>query len=280
VPLSNEDIVKLKEKAWSIRRMIIQTTIWAGGGHVGGALSQTDILAALYFHYMKIDPKNPGLEDRDRLVLSKGHGGIGLAVVLAEAGYYKDELLKDFNHTGSSFGMHLDKLKVPGVDASTGSLGHGLSISVGLALGAKLKKASWRTYCILGDGECGEGSIWEAAMAAKHFNLDNLIGFLDRNMLCIDGETEKVMALEPLTDKWKSFGWNTISIDGHDFAQIGDAIEKAKAFTGGPTMIIARTVKGKGVEYMEGKAAWHYGGLDSGMAEKALASIDRAYGKA
>jgi transketolase len=280
VPLSSHDIEKLREKAWRVRRLIINTTVWAGGGHLGGALSQTDILVALYFHYMNINPARPHWLERDRAVLSKGHGGVGYAPVLAERGYFGRELLEEFNHMGSPFGMHLDRLKVPGVDASTGSLGHGLALSVGLALASRHQKQSWRVYCVLGDGECNEGSVWESAMAAAHYKLGNLTAFVDRNGLCIDGPTEAVMRLEPLADKFRSFGWNLLTIDGHDFAQIGKAIETAQRVPDMPTMILAQTVKGKGVDFMENDAAWHYGGLDSTRAAAALTSIDRFYGKA
>jgi len=278
--LTDKELEYLTETAWKIRRNIVQTTFWAGGGHIGGGLSQTDILVILYFHYMNIDPQNPDWEERDRMVLSKGHGGVGYAPVLAEKGYFSGELLKKFNHTGSPFGMHLDRLKVKGLDASTGSLGHGLPIAVGLAMGAKLHKKPWRTYCIMGDGEMAEGSIWEGAMAASHFKLDNLTGFIDRNKHCIDGCTEEVMAIEPLKDKWASFGWNVLEVDGHDFRQLGEAIEKAQLTPDKPTVINCLTVKGKGVDYMEGKPEWHYGGLDTKMVEEALKSIDRLYGKA
>jgi transketolase len=278
--LTDTELGFLTETAWKIRRSVVQTTLWAGGGHIGGGLSQADILVILYFHYMNIDPQNPEWEERDRLVLSKGHGGVGYAPVLAEKGYFSAELLKEFNHTGSPFGMHLDRLKVKGLDASTGSLGHGLPIAVGLAMGAKLHKKPWRTYCIMGDGELAEGSIWEGAMAASHFKLDNLTGFIDRNKHCIDGCTEEVMAIEPIKEKWASFGWNVLEVDGHDFRQLGEAIEKAQLTPDKPTVINCLTVKGKGVDYMEGKPEWHYGGLDTKMAEEALNSIDRLYGKA
>ena len=278
--LSDTEIAGLKEKAWAIRRKIVQTTVWAGGGHIGGALSQTDILVALYYHYLNIDPQQPEWDERDRVVLSKGHGGIGYAPILADKGFLSAELLKEFNHTGSPFGMHLDRRKVTGVDVSTGSLGHGLPMAAGLALGAKLKQKPWRTYCIIGDGECHEGSIWEAAMFAAHYRLDNLTGFVDRNGLCIDGKVEEIMALEPLREKWSSFGWHPLEIDGHDFKQLGEAIEEAQRTKEKPTMIIAKTVKGKGVDYMEGEPAWHYGGLDSKKEELAMQSIDRFYGKA
>lgn len=278
--LTDKELEYLTETAWKIRRSIVQTTHWAGGGHIGGGLSQTDILVILYFHFMNIDPQNPDWEERDRLVLSKGHGGVGYAPVLAEKGYFSGELLKEFNHTGSPFGMHLDRLKVKGLDASTGSLGHGLPIAVGLAMGARLQKKPWRTYCIMGDGEQAEGSIWEGAMAASHFKLDNLTGFIDRNKHCIDGCTEEVMAIEPIKDKWASFGWNVLEVDGHDFRQLAESIEKAQSTPDKPTVVICHTVKGKGVDYMEGKPEWHYGGLDTKMAEEALQSVDRLYGKA
>ncbi|HCC32667.1 MAG TPA: transketolase [Clostridiales bacterium] len=273
--LTDSQVATLKLKAQQIRRKTIETVVWAGGGHLGGALSQVEIMVLLYYHFLNIDPKRPDWADRDRVVLSKGHGGIGYAPLLADRGYFSEGLLEEFNHTGSPFGMHLDRLKVPGVDASTGSLGHGLPMAVGMALGARLKGAAWRTYCILGDGECNEGSVWEAAMAAAHFRLDTLTALIDRNGLCIDGTTEAIMALEPLADKWRAFGWEVTAVDGHDFRELAGAIEAARRSTGRPTAIIARTVKGKGVDFMEDQAAWHYGGLDSERAALALQSIDR-----
>ena len=278
--LTEDKFAALTEKAREIRRKTIETVVWAGGGHAGGALSQVEMLVILYYHYMNIDPQNPEWEDRDRLVLSKGHGGVGYAPVLADKGYFNEEQLKEFNHTHSPFGMHLDRLKVPGVDSSTGSLGHGLPIAVGMALGARLNEKDWRTYCIIGDGECNEGSIWEGAMAAAHYGLSNLTAFVDRNRLCLDGEVEKIMSLEPLKDKWISFGWNTLEVDGHDYRQLGEAIENAHQTTDKPTIIIANTVKGKGVDFMEEVPAWHYGGLDEENKELALKSIDQTYGKA
>ncbi len=279
MPLSDSELKKLEEKAHQLRKDIIQTVAWSGGGHAGGALSQLDILVALYYKYLNIDPRNPEKEDRDRVILSKGHGGVGYAPVLADKGYFDFDLLKTFNHTGSSFGMHLDKLKVPGVDASTGSLGHGLSISVGLALGARMSGEKWITYCIMGDGEQHEGSVWEAAMAASHFKLTNLVGFVDRNKFCIDGNLEDIMNVEPLDEKWEAFGWKVKTIDGHDFNEICSAIDEALEFKDGPFLIIANTVKGKGVSFMEGVAAWHYGGLDGDKTREALKSIDKMYGK-
>jgi len=277
MPLTKEEIKGLGKKAWDIRKLIVETTFTCGGSHLGGSLSQTDILVALYWKYMNIDPSNPAWEDRDRFILSKGHGGVGWAAVLGEKGYFEKELLKNFNKTGSPFGMHLDSLKVKGCDASTGSLGHGLAIAVGLAVGAKMNKKSYRTYCMVGDGELCEGTNWEAAIIATHHKLDNLTLFVDRNRFMIDGPTEDITSLEPIDAKFQAFGWETITIDGHDFAQIGDAIEKAQANKGKPTVIICNTIKGKGIELFENKSQWHYGGINSDLKEQALACLDKFY---
>lgn len=278
MPLTESEIKDLEGKAHQIRKDIVEVTGWAGGAHIGGALSVVDMLVILYFKYLNVDPKQPGLETRDRFVLSKGHGGVGYAPVLARKGYFDFELLKEFNKFKSPFGMHLDGNKVKGVDVSTGSLGHGLPMALGLALGARVQKKIWRTYCILGDGECNEGTIWEAAMAASHFRVRNLITFVDRNKLMIDGPTEQIMGLEPFSDKWKAFGWIVKEVDGHSFKDLSAAIEYAKTEDKAPVVIIANTVKGKGVDFMENQVKWHYGGLDSDLIEKAKSSIDRMYG--
>lgn len=275
MPVSHEEIRQLTDRARTIRMDIVDVTNWCGGSHIGGALSQADILTLLYFKYLRIDPARPDWPGRDRVVLSKGHGGVGWSVVLANRGYFSLELLKDFGKSGSDFGMHLDGNKVKGVDASTGSLGHGLSIAVGMALGARLQGKTWRTYCVMGDGECNEGSIWEAAMAAHHYKLANLTGFVDRNRMMIDGPTEEIMSLEPFADKWKAFGWNVHVVNGHDFEALSGAIDAAHACQEGPTVIIAQTVKGKGVDFMENDPAWHYGGLDANLAKKAKESLRR-----
>jgi transketolase len=267
---------RLQNKARELRTRIIEVAYTCGGAHVGGALSQHDILVALYYRYLNIDPARPHWDQRDRFVLSKGHGGVGHAVILADKGYFDPQLLLDYNKTGSPFGMHLNRLKVPGVDCSTGSLGHGLPLAVGIALGARVLGHKYRTYCLLSDGECHEGAVWEAAMAAGHYKTTNLTAFVDRNKLCMDGPTEKVMTLEPLDKKFESFGWRVLEIDGHDFDQICDAIETSHAEKTLPVMIIAETVKGKGVDFMENETAWHYGGLDAEMRAKALASIARS----
>lgn len=279
MPVTDEEIKLLEDKAYEVRKLILQVTSWAGGSHVGGALSQTDILTALYWKYLNIDPSRPDWDDRDRFVLSKGHGGVGHAAVLGLKGYFEQDLLKDFNKTGSPFGMHLDMWKVPGVDASTGSLGHGLGISLGMAIGARHQGKTWHTYCVCSDGEQCEGTVWEAAMAGNQFKVTNLTALLDRNMLMIDGRTEDIMSLEPLAGRWEAFGWYVQEIDGHDMRAICQAVDNAHAETERPSMIICKTVKGRGVEFMENKAEWHYGGLDTATLDQALASLAKTYGR-
>ena len=273
--ISDQEISELKKIAAKQRKDMIDVTSWAGGSHIGGSLSMTDTLTILYWKYLRIDPTRPDWEDRDRFVLSKGHGGVGHAVVLANKGYFDHDLLKDFNHFGSPFGMHLDSLKARGVDVSTGSMGHGLPQAVGLALGARVLKKPWHTYVLMGDGECNEGSIWEAAMSASHYKLANLTGFVDRNHLMIDGKTEDIMSLEPFADKWTAFGWKVRPIDGHDFRQLAEAIDFALAYKDGPVLILCDTIKGKGVDFMENDPAWHYGGLSADLVVKAKASIEK-----
>ena len=268
---------RLEEIALRIREGIVHTTYLCGGSHIGGAFSQTDMMVALYYKYMKIDPQKPLWDLRDRFILSKGHGGVGHAVLLGDLGFFDKNDLKKFNKTGSPFGMHLDCLKVPGVDASTGSLGHGLGIGIGMAMAARLLKKKWHTYVLMGDGELNGGPVWEAAQAGSHFKVTNLTAFVDRNRLCIDGDTEDIMALEPLKDKWEAFGWRTVEIDGHDYNQICEAIEQSHAETEKPFMIIADTVKGKGVDFMENEKGWHYGGLDDATRDKALAALRQNY---
>lgn len=274
MPLTEKEIRQLNEKACDIRQDIVNIAFTAGGGHLGGSLSQTDVLVALYYKFMNIDPGRPDWEDRDRFILSKGHGGLGWAAVLGDKGYFDRAQLADFNKTGSPFGMHLDSLKVPGCDASTGSLGHGLAIAAGLAKGAKLRGKDYTTYVMMGDGELCEGSVWEAAILAGHHGLDNLVGFVDRNKLMIDGPTEEITTLEPLVDKFEAFGWHTQRIDGHDFNQIADAIETARSTAGKPSMIICDTIKGRGVKQFEGIYQWHYGSIDSDIRDQACVDID------
>ncbi len=275
MPLTPNEKQMLLDTARNLRLTIVDVMAWSGGAHVGGSLSIADILTILYFKYLKVDPKNPQWEDRDRFVLSKGHTAAGYIPVLAKKGYFPEEELKSFNHFGSPFAMHPDSNKVIGCDVSTGSLGHGLSISAGLGLGSRYLKKDYKTVCLLGDGECCEGSVWEAAMSIAHYKLTNVIAVVDRNRLMIDGLTEEVMSLEPFADKWRAFGFEVIEIDGHDFDQLNDAFEKAWNATGKPVMILANTVKGKGVDFMENNVVYHYASGDSTLCEKAKASIMR-----
>ena len=271
--LSTTEKQKLRDIARELRLTVIDVMAWSGGSHVGGSLSCMDILTILYFKYLNLDPANPQWEDRDRFILSKGHAAAGYIPVLAKRGFFPEETLKTFNHFGSPFAMHPDCNKVVGCDASAGSLGHGLSMAVGMALGAKYLKKSWKTVCLLGDGECDEGSVWEAAMSAANFHVDNVIAIVDRNRLMIDGKTEEVMQLEPFADKWKAFGWNVLEVDGHDFDQLDDALSKAWTAKDVPTLILANTVKGKGVDFMENNVVYHYASADSELCAKAKASI-------
>ncbi len=254
---TSEDILELSLKANAVRKHIIEMVYTAGSGHPGGSLSATDIIVALYFKLMNYDPENPEWVDRDRFVLSKGHAAPALYATLAELGVFPVEELLTLRKVGSRLQGHPDMRKLPGIEASTGSLGQGLSIANGMALAAKLDRRLYTVYTMLGDGEIEEGQVWEAAMFASHYKLDNLIAFLDRNKLQIDGETEKVMSIEPIADKWKSFGWEVREINGHDFREIFDAVEWARGIKGKPAMIIAHTVKGKGVSFMEGSVHFH-----------------------
>lgn len=264
---------QLADIARELRLTIIDVMAWSGGAHIGGSLSITDILTILYFKYLNVDPTNPCWEDRDRFILSKGHSAAGFVPVLAKKGFFPSDALKSFNHFGSPFAMHPDSKKVIGCDVSAGSLGHGLPIAAGIALGARYLKKGYKTVCLLGDGECCEGSVWEAAMSISHFKLTNVITVVDRNRLMIDGKTEDIMALEPFADKWRAFGFEVIEINGHDFEQLDTAFERAWSATEKPVLILANTVKGKGVDFMENNVVYHYASGDTAMCEKAKASI-------
>ena len=229
----------------------------ASSGHPGGSLSIADILTVLYFNQMNIDEKNPKAKERDRLVLSKGHTSPALYSVLAERGYFDKELLKTFRHLDSILQGHPDMKNIPGVDMSTGSLGQGLSVANGMAMASKMDSEGVRVYCICGDGELQEGQIWEAAMTASHYKLDNLCVIVDNNNLQIDGRVSDVMSIYPIAEKFESFGFATINIDGHNIQEIINAFEGAKKIKGKPTAIIANTIKGKGITYMENIAGWH-----------------------
>ena len=247
----------IKEKAQEIRREIIKMLGEAKSGHPGGSLSAADILATLYYDELKVDPLDPHWEERDRFVLSKGHAAPVLYSSLALKGYFDKEILKTLRKTGSILQGHPDMKKVPGVEMSTGSLGQGFSAAVGMALSFKIYNKSNRVYALLGDGECQEGIIWEAAMSAAHYSLDNLVAILDNNGLQIDGKCTEVMCLGSLRDKWLAFGFQVIEIDGHNIEEILGALKKAKETKGRPTIILAKTIKGKGVDFMENKPEWH-----------------------
>ena len=267
------DISFLKEKAKEIRRSIVSMITEAKSGHPGGSLSATDILTALYFSEMNIDPANPKMEGRDRFVLSKGHAAPAIYATLAEKGYFSKDELMTLRKFGSRLQGHPDMKKLPGIEISTGSLGQGLSVANGMALNAKMFNENYRTYVILGDGEIQEGQIWEAAMTAAHYKLDNLCTFLDNNNLQIDGNVSEIMGVEPLDKKWEAFGWNVIKIDGHDFEQILSALDKARECKDKPTMIIAKTIKGKGVSFMENVCGFHGVAPTLEELERALAEL-------
>lgn len=250
-------IKELEKVAARIRLGALEAVFSASSGHPGGSLSIADILAYLYFEKMNIDPKNPKWDKRDRFVLSKGHTAPGLYATLAERGYFDKAELKNFRNTNSFLQGHPDMKGVPGVDMTTGSLALGLSAACGMALAAKISKENWRTYAIIGDGESEEGQIWEASMFAAHYNLDNLCVFLDWNGLQIDGAITDVINPTPFAEKFTAFGWNVISINAHDFNEIENAVNAAEKCKGKPTIIIAKSIKGKGVSYMENQAGWH-----------------------
>lgn len=253
----DEKIKDLEAKAMQIRKHIVDMVYTAGSGHPGGSLSATDILTVLYFYIMQHDPKNRTWEDRDRLVLSKGHAAPALYATLAESGYFPIEKLITLRKLGSTLQGHPDMRRVPGVEMSTGSLGQGLSVANGMALAGKLDNKDYRVFVILGDGETDSGQIWEASMSAVHFKLNNVFVFLDRNRLQIDGPTEKIMKLEPLPEKWEAFGWYVKEIDGHNMKEIIEVIEEGMKITDRPKMIIAHTIKGKGVSFMENSLRFH-----------------------
>ncbi|MCK4304553.1 MAG: transketolase [Candidatus Eisenbacteria sp.] len=264
------DADQIAKKATAIRRHVCESTTGAGSGHPGGSLSAADILAVLYFHTLKHRPKEPGWPERDRLVLSKGHAAPALYAALAEAGYFPVSDLKGLRKLGHHLQGH-PAMDTPGVEACTGSLGQGLSVAVGMALAAKLDKRGNRIYCVAGDGECQEGQIWEAAMAASHYALDNITLVVDRNGLQIDGFTKDVMSIEPLAAKWRAFGWHVIKINGHSIPEIMGAL--AHREKGKPIAIIANTVKGSGVSFMENVAGFHGKPASQQQLEQALEEL-------
>lgn len=255
--LSADQLAFLKRKARDLRCEIVEMVYRAQSGHVGGSLGAADLVTALYYHLMRHDPAHPNWPERDRFILSKGHCTPVIYAALADCGYFPRTDLATFRRPGSHLQGHPYQPKTPGVEASTGTLGLGISTGVGMALAAKLRGWTHRYYILCGDGEIQEGQAWEAAMFANKYKLDRVIGFVDRNYLQTDGNSEDIMPLEPLAAKWEAFGWHTQEIDGHDFQQIVDAVERAWTTPGRPSMIIARTVKGKGVSFMENGVMWH-----------------------
>ncbi|WP_400205273.1 transketolase [Methanomethylophilus alvi] len=255
--MSDISVGEIQNIANRLRLDVVEMTTAAGSGHPGGSLSSADLLATLYFRIMNIDPADPYMEDRDRFVLSKGHAAPILYATLAERGYFPTDELKTLRQLGSRLQGHPAYREVPGIEVTTGSLGQGLSMACGMALAGKMDFKDYRVYCLMGDGELQEGQNWEAAMFAHRYGLNNLIGFVDRNRLQICGNTEEVMSLDPLPEKFRAFGWNVIIIDGHNIRQIIDACDKAARSKKNPTVIIMNTIKGKGVSFMENNVDFH-----------------------
>ena len=267
------DIKSLKIQAFETRKAILQMIYTARAGHTGGSLSAADLMTALFFKILQLDPRNPKWEGRDYFVLSKGHCVEAYWAVLAHRGFFPKDELATFSQFGSRLIGHPNN-EVPGVEVNTGALGHGLSISVGMAIGLKKRKMTNRVFTLLGDGELGEGSVWEGAMAGGHYELDNLIAIIDRNHLQISGSTEDVMTLEPLAEKWKSFGWSVKEIDGNSMEEIVNVLTSVPFERNKPSLIIAHTIKGKGVDEMENLAKWHHGVPDSELFERAMNRLE------
>lgn len=280
-PFDKAEWLRLEKKADEMRRMAIQTAIWGGSGHIGGSLSAMDAMVTLYYRFMKVDPSNPEMEDRDRFILSKGHCAVGYAPILCDLGYFPVDELKIFNLTGAKVGMHLDCNMVKGADCSTGSLGHGLSLAVGFALAGKVKGVDYMNFVLTGDGELNEGSNWEAAMSAAQFKLSNVVVLADMNKCMIDGRVDDEMKVEPVDKKFEAFGFNVIRVDGHNIKELNDAIEASikNHQDGGdkPTAIVMDTFKGEGVDFMKDNYLWHYGSLDDAMEKQANESLDKYY---
>lgn len=273
--MSNREAVldKLRREALKVRRNSWRALHAAGIGHVGGALSAADLLAGLYFHFLRLRPDEPEWDDRDRFVLSKGHGNAALAAVLAQAGFFEESRLDEFYAYGSLLGMHPD-IKCEGVEMSTGGLGHGLSIGIGMALGARLRNKDFRTVVMIGDGELQEGSNWEAAMAAVHLSLSSLTAIIDYNKVQQSGRIDEMMGLEPLGDKWRAFGWAVQEIDGHEMGEIVDVLDSLPLNLDKPSLIIAHTIKGKGASFAEDTYLWHNNAVTDEVYEKALAELE------
>lgn len=269
-----QKVEKLKKIANEIRINTFHAITKAGGGHYGGCLSLPEILTVLYFDSMNVDPKKLKDDSRDRFILSKGHGGPALYATLAARGYIPLSALDELDVPLSKFPKHIDRLKLDAIDVSSGALGQGLSIAVGMAISLKQQKKANRVYIVLGDGECNSGQVWEAAMAASKYHLSNIIAIVDNNTCQLDGPTETVMPLEPFEEKWKSFGWKTFDVDGHDVKSLIDTINKAKEEKSRPTVIIANTIKGKGISFMENATYWHAGTVSKEQLNQCLIELE------
>jgi transketolase len=271
---TEDDVKRLEKQAIQTRTDVIHMIAKAGAGHPGGSLSASDILTALYFHILRVDPKNPQWPDRDRFILSKGHSCPALYSCLARRGFFDPEEMEHLREFGAILQGHPDMHKTPGIDISTGSLGNGLAVGVGMALSARLHHQDYMTYVLMGDGELQEGLVWEAAMAGAHHDLKNLTAIVDCNGVQINGWVNDIMTVEPIGDKWRSFGWKVVEADGHDMKDILTAFHVAKTMRH-PTVILMRTVKGRGVSYMEDESGWHGKAPDAAQAEEALTEISR-----
>lgn len=276
IKLTSSEKVNLAKKAAHIRRNIVEMICKGkGGGHVGGALSCVDILVTLYFEIIRLDPNRPRWDERDRFILSAGHKCLALYATLAERGFFDEEKLLTYGSMDCPFPGHPDRHKLPGIEANTGSLGHGLAIGGGIALAGKLDGKDYKVYVLLGDGEIAEGTVWESISAASHYKLDNLVAIVDKNRLQIQGPTCEVMNMDPLMDKWDAFGWQTRGIDGHNFDEIFAALTCIPLEKGRPTAIIANTIKGKGLSFAEDNYKFHYWNPTFGECERAFAEMKR-----
>ena len=282
-PFDKEEWLRLDKKADELRRLTVQTTVWGGSGHIGGAMSAMDAMTILYHRFMKLDVNDPDMEDRDRFVLSKGHAAVGYGPVICDFGFMDVDGLLNFNLTGSLFGMHLDCNKIKGVDCSSGSLGHGLSLACGFALAGRVKGLDYMNYVLTGDGELYEGSNWEAAQTAAQFKLSNVVVLVDNNKCMIDGRVDDEMKVEPLDKKFESFGFEVERVDGQNMKELNNALENAinNHKNGGtkPYAIILDTFKGAGIDFMEDDYHWHYGALDDEKTKMCYDSLDKYYAK-
>lgn len=267
-------IAQLEDKSRKIRRHVLTMIAEAGSGHTGGSLSSVDIITALYFYKMKYDAKKPSWEDRDRFILSKGHAAPALYAALAEAGFFPHSEFKNLRKVGGMLQGHPSMTKTPGVEASTGSLGQGLSFANGVALAGKMDGRKYRVYVLMGDGECDEGQVWEAAMTAAHYKLDNLTAIIDHNGFQIDGPVDRIMGLGKFSEKWESFGWRVLRIDGHKYREIMLALDEVEQIKDTPTMIMAQTIKGKGVSFLENNNEYHGKPISAEQLQKALKELE------